>query len=156
ALVELESLPPGVAELPLAARGAEPGDEVHVVGNRYDLGVLWVYGRGSVRQVRVLRDGYFNGGRQVPKGPKVVVAPVPINDGDSRAPLVRDGEVVGVAAAVAWEARGAGLFIDVRAVRELLGLPPARSEPPATGPLAPREVYRRGLRSVAVVQYAGG
>src|SRR5262249_37301029 len=35
ALVELESLPPGVTDLPLAAAGARPGDRVHVVGNRY-------------------------------------------------------------------------------------------------------------------------
>jgi tetratricopeptide (TPR) repeat protein/S1-C subfamily serine protease len=154
ALVELDSLPPETKELPLAEVGASPGDRVHVVGNRYDLDVLWVHGMGAVRQVRVLRDGYFNGGRQLAKGARVLVAQTPINEGDSGAALVNErGEVVGVAAAVAWEAQGAGLFIDVRAVRALVGPRGKR----ASGPLAAmgREIYRRGVRSLALIQYKG-
>ena len=125
ALVELESLPDGVEELPLADDAARPGDRVHVVGCRYDVDSLWVYSGGAVRQVQTLKEGYFSGGKELGKGARVVAAQAPINEGDSGGPLVNDrGEVVGVAAAVAWEEQGAGLFIDVSEVRALANLPP--------------------------------
>ena len=83
---------------------------------------------------------------------------MPINEGDSGGPLVNErGEVVGVAAAVAWESHGAGLFIDVRHVRELLGVPapaaPSDAPPDAAG------VYRacgRGGRAGGVRRRAEG
>jgi tetratricopeptide (TPR) repeat protein/S1-C subfamily serine protease len=151
ALVELETLPAGVGELRLADSSAGPGERVHLVGNRYDMDSLWAYGSGAVRQVRTLRDGYFTAGRQLAKGARVLMAQVPINEGDSGGPLVNgQGEVVGVAAAVAWDQQGAGLFIDVRAVRTLVGIAPPEEE---TGGHA---AYRRGMRSLALVQYPGG
>jgi tetratricopeptide (TPR) repeat protein len=163
ALVELEALPPGVAGLRLSARSPAPGERVHVVGNRYDTDALWLYTGGAVRQVQTLREGYFHGGRQLARGARVVVAQAPVNEGDSGGPLVNArGEVVGVVAAVAWEVHGAGLFIDVSEVRKLLGRDqpppgPGRAAPrPTPGPLAPRDVYRRGLRSLALVQASPG
>jgi tetratricopeptide (TPR) repeat protein/S1-C subfamily serine protease len=165
ALVELESLPPGMAELPLAAAPARPGDRVHVVGNRYDTDALWGYSAGAVRQVQTLRDGYFCAGRQLAKGARVLVAQAPINEGDSGGALVNDrGEVVGAAAAVAWEMHGAGLFIDLCELRAFLtpgadppvqrepkwsGSPPPVADPP--GSPGPRDVYRDGLRCLALV-----
>jgi tetratricopeptide (TPR) repeat protein len=155
-LVELASLPPGVGELPLAA-GAGPGERAHAIGNRFDLSVLWTYATGHVRVVRRLPEGYFTAGRRLAKGATVVVASVPINEGDSGGPLLNDrGEVIGVSAAVAWELDGAGLFIEAGAVRALLagpGRPAPVPAPPA--PLA-RDLYRQGLRSTALVQYRGG
>lgn len=154
ALVELESLPPGVAELRLAATAARPGDRVCAVGNRYDTDTLWGYTRGAVRQVQVLREGYFSAGRRLGKGARVVVALAPINEGDSGAALVNDhGEVVGVAAAVAWERHGAGLFIDHSELRAFLSLPEAGGgeEAPAARPSG-REIYRAGLRGLALVR----
>jgi tetratricopeptide (TPR) repeat protein len=162
ALVELEAVPPGARGLRLSARSPAPGERVHAVGNRYDTDALWLYSAGAVRQVQTLRAGYFNGGRQLARGARVVVAQAPVNEGDSGGPLVdARGEVVGVVAAVAWEVHGAGLFIDVSEVRKLLGRDqpppaPARAAPPAPGPLAPRDVYRRGLRSLALVQASPG
>jgi S1-C subfamily serine protease/tetratricopeptide (TPR) repeat protein len=164
ALVELETLPDGVAELPLVMGGACPGDTVHVVGNRYDTSSLWVFSTGSVRQVETLREGYFNGGRQLAKGVRVVVASAPINEGDSGGPLVNDrGEVVGVAAAVAWESHGAGLFIDVGELRAFLSRAP--NARPTDNPLSleatwnrrstARDVYRQGLRSFVLVHATG-
>ncbi len=156
ALVELASLPAEVGELALASSPPGPGDSAHSLGNRFDLGVLWAYGRGSVRQARVLREGYFTAGQHLARGAPVLVAQVPINEGDSGGPLVNDrGEAIGVSAAVAWNVQGMGLFIDVRAVRELLGRPasPAKKE---GGLFAARDVYVRGLRSVAVVRQGGG
>jgi S1-C subfamily serine protease/Tfp pilus assembly protein PilF len=162
ALIELESLPEGTADLPLAAESAQAGDRVHALGNRYDTDVLWVHTAGAVRQVQRLREGFFNGGRQLAKGARAVVAQAPVNEGDSGGPLVNDrGELVGVTAAVAWEAQGSGLFIDVSEVRALVGKDQPRPEAPREPPpkpaepnerLAPREIYRRGLRSLALVQ----
>jgi S1-C subfamily serine protease len=150
ALVELDQLPQGVVELPLAAEPAGPGDRVSLVGNRYDTEVLWVFSGGAVRNVQRLRDGYFNAGRQLARGVQVLVAEVPINEGDSGAALVNErGAVVGVAAAVAWEVNGAGLFIDLRELRAFLERPATESqEVPAVG----AAVYRDGLASLVVVQ----
>src|SRR5262249_20346802 len=146
ALVELESLPKDVTELSLATEAARPGDRVHGVGNRYDTDVLWVYAEGSVRQVKALREGYFNGGKRLGKGARVIVAGSPINEGDSGGPLVNGrGEVVGVAAAVVWEEQGAGLFIDAAEVRALTGRPNPASSPEPAGPSTGRDVYRQGL-----------
>jgi S1-C subfamily serine protease/Tfp pilus assembly protein PilF len=160
ALIELPSLPNGVKALPLAKEGARPGERVQVVGNRYDCESLWVGTTGHVRQLQTLREGYFSGGRQLAKGARVLVAQTPINEGDSGAALVNErGEVVGVAAAVAWEMQGAGLFMDVAAVRTLAGhatdkmVSPADKKPSAEQ-LAPRHIYARGLRSLALVQPA--
>src|SRR6185437_6646491 len=158
ALLELPTLPPAVKALPLARRSARPGERVHLAGNRYDCESLWAYTSGFVRQTQTLREGYFNGGRQLAKGARAIVAQVPINEGDSGAALVNErGEVVGVAAAVAWELHGAGLFIDVKAVRELASLPSGEhASPPdeqsALVRLTPREAYARGVRSLVLVQ----
>ncbi len=151
ALIEVESLPAEVRALPLATASAGAGQRVHLVGNRYDAEVLWTAAAGRVRGLRTLREGYFSAGRQLGKGARVLLAGVPINEGDSGAALVNErGEVVGVAAAVAWEAHGGGLFVDCSAVRSLLGVSaPAQAGPGAT-------VYRQALRGVVLVQYTGG
>ena len=118
ALIELESLPPVIEELPLAKVGAQPGDRVQMVGCRYDVDSLWAYSGGSVSQVETLHKGYFSNGKELAKGARIISAQVPINEGDSGGPLVNErSEVVGIAAAVAWEEHGAGLFIDVAEMR---------------------------------------
>jgi S1-C subfamily serine protease/tetratricopeptide (TPR) repeat protein len=152
ALVELAALPAGVPALRLAEHAAGPGQRVLLVGNRYDAAVLWTASTGRVRAVRTLAQGYFSSGRQLAKGVRVLLTSVPINEGDSGGPLVNErGEVVGVAAAVAWEAHGGGLFIDRGAVRALL---PGAPTPEGAGVAA--AVYARAARSVALVQYDGG
>jgi len=158
ALIELETLPPEVVQLLLAAANPAPGERVHVVGNRYDTGSLWLHAMGVVRQVRILHQGYFNSGKQLGKGACIVEAQVPINEGDSGGPLVNGaGAVVGVAAAVAWEHQGDGLFIAASEVRAFLAK--ARWQPtPAPAPPAPTtsaDVYRRGVRGLALVQAEG-
>ena len=157
ALVELESLPPEAIELRLADGGVFPGDGVYVVGTRYDSDALWGFTAGSVRGPRVMREGYFSGGKELGKGARLVEASTPVNEGDSGGPLVNArGAVVGVCAAVEWKAHGAGLFIERDAVLALLeraGRPIPQAEPPL--PVAPAPgyaVYRRAIRSVALVQ----
>lgn len=149
AMVEVPALPADAQALALA--DAEVGARVHLVGNRYDVDTLWTYATGEVRGRRTLRDGYFTAGVQLAKGARALLAGVPINAGDSGGPLVNDrAEVVGVAAAVAWEVQGAGLFIDAAEVRSLLG------EPAVKGPQTGSDVYRATARGTVVVQYDGG
>src|SRR5260370_686517 len=126
------------------------------VACRYDVDALWAHSVGEVRQVQTLKEGYFSEGKELAKGARVVSAQVPINEGDSGGPLVNErGEVVGVAAAVTWEAHGAGLFIDAAEVRVLADItaPPPPQPPP--GPFAARDVYREGVRSLALVRTEG-
>jgi tetratricopeptide (TPR) repeat protein len=162
ALIELESLPVGVEALCLSEQSARPGDPVQIIGCRYDVDSLWVYSGGAVRQVETLRKGYFSNGKELAKGARIVSAQVLINEGDSGGPLVNErGEVVGVAAAVAWEQHAAGLFIDVAEVRAFAGpISPIRPIEPITthiltNPFAPREIYRQGLRLLAMVRTDG-
>jgi S1-C subfamily serine protease/tetratricopeptide (TPR) repeat protein len=160
ALVELASLPPEVIGLAVAAEGVSPGDRVFAVGVRYDSDALWGFTGGSVRGPRVMREGYFSGGKELGKGARVIEATAPINEGDSGGPLVNTrGEVVGVCAAVEWKAHGAGLFVDRTAVLALLeragrkpGPAPDPGPAPTTVATPGREVYRRALAAVALVQ----
>jgi tetratricopeptide (TPR) repeat protein len=157
ALVELESLPATVTELHLAPSDARAGDRFAIVGNRYDCDSLWVHTSGAVRQAVVWKRGYFTGGKQLAKGVHVLLTQAPINEGDSGAPAVNDqGEVIGVAAAVAWEANGGGLLIEASEVQRFVG-ESARAE--RTHPVAElnaaRDVYQTGLRSFAMVQTEG-
>ena len=159
ALVELASLPPETIALPIAAAGVSPGERVFVVGTRYDSDALWGFTAGSVRGQRVMREGYFSGGKHLAKGARLIEAIAPINEGDSGGPLVNvRGEVVGVCAAVEWRAHGAGLFADRREVLALLdraGRKPPTPTEPSRHPVmasAGQEVYRQAVRSVALVQ----
>jgi tetratricopeptide (TPR) repeat protein len=154
ALIEVESVPEEARALKLATIAAQPGDHVYSLGNRYDCDPLWVFTAGAVRQTHVWHDGYFNSGKQLAKGAHVLLTQSPINEGDSGGPLLNErGEVIGVSAAVRWEANGGGVFIDVREVRALL----EEASPPLVDEPSPgRVLYRRGLQSLALVQSPGG
>jgi tetratricopeptide (TPR) repeat protein/S1-C subfamily serine protease len=153
ALVETESLPEGIEALRLSNEPARPGDRVHAVGCRYDLDALWAYTAGTVSQTHALKEGYFSGGKELAKGAHVVIADAPVNEGDSGGPLVNDfGDVVGVTAAVDWDARGAGLFIAADEVRALAGM---QSGPFEERSSVGRDIYRRGLRTLALVRGDG-
>jgi S1-C subfamily serine protease len=156
ALLEAPSLPEGTGELRLASAGPAQGQRVFAVGCRYDSPALWTFAAGRVRQTRVLRDGYFNGGKRLAQGARVVLATPPVNEGDSGGPLLdARGAVVGVSAAVAWELGGDGMFVSVEEVRGLLaraGVQPPEADPPTPTPDGARDLYRRGLRSFALVQ----
>ena len=156
ALVELASLPTDAIELSLAGEAVLPGDRVYAIGTRYDSDALWGFSAGSVRGPRVMREGYYSGGKELAKGARVIEATDPINEGDSGGPLVNGrGEVVGVCAAVEWKAHGAGLFTDRSAVLVLLeraGQRAKSTRPPVFEPSAGREVYRRAIHAVALVQ----
>jgi S1-C subfamily serine protease len=165
ALIELASLPESAEPLSLAAESPTAGARVHSIGNRGDLDALWIYTSGSVRQVVHTEEGYYWQGRLLSKGAGVIVAQSPINEGDSGGPFVNDaGELVGVAAAVRWQALISCVCIDVREVRGFLersGNPllarrvsvrtPARRASEGAR-LSAKEIYKQALRSVALVK----
>jgi S1-C subfamily serine protease len=154
ALIVVPALPEGVTALPLAPNPVTPGERVWAVGNRYDSGTLFTAAAGRVRSVHRVREGYFSGGRHLAKGARLILADVPINEGDSGGPLVNErAEVVGVSAAVAWEAHGGGLFVDRSELRAFLE---QSDSPMSILPSAGATVYRRALRSTALVLYEGG
>jgi len=151
ALVELDSIPDDVRELKLAAAKPLPGEEIHAIGNRRDVDQLWSHTSGYVRQTFRTDEGYFWHGRQLAKGAGAVLAESPINEGDSGGPVVnRRGEVVGVASAVRWQTRLASLCIDAEELRAFVKLPDAAEK--AAEPTGGAEVYRKALRSLAVVK----
>ena len=113
ALIQLETLPEGIAALPLARDSARPGEDVHSIGNSglaKNGGVLWRYTRGNVRQVYVRKTK----GSEV----RILETQSPVNQGDSGGALLNDqGEVVGVAAAYDPKERLVSHSIDVNDVR---------------------------------------
>jgi tetratricopeptide (TPR) repeat protein len=115
ALIEVDALPEGVAELKLAAEGPSPGDRVHSVGNPGVSDALWVYTSGTVRQVYRKRLTYPSG-QEVEAN--VVETQAPINPGDSGGPVVNDdGELVAVTAAYRMGAQLLSTCIEVGEVR---------------------------------------
>lgn len=162
ALIELESLPRSALALPLAARGARPGDDLYSIGNRRDSDALWVHASGNVRQVFRSEEGYYWRSLPLARKAMLLAAQSPINEGDSGGPIVNDrGEVVAVAAAVRWQLPLASLCIDVSELRAFLAraprpLPePGKPGPGAAGLSPGHQVYRGAIRKVALVK-AGG
>ena len=104
ALLQLDRLPAGVQQIPLATAHPEPGDVVHSIGNSglADSGTLWWYTRGNVRQVFYKRVRSPHGVIRV----QVIETQSPVNKGDSGGPVVNDeGKLVGVAASYTTEER---------------------------------------------------
>ena len=122
ALIRIDRVPDGTAELPIAADSAEPGQTVHSIGNPGKSGALWVYSPGKVRQVFADAWAAKLDDRHVQEFKATVVqTDSPINPGDSGGPLVNDaGELVGVAEGQALKANSLSTFIDVSEVRRLM------------------------------------
>jgi S1-C subfamily serine protease len=132
AVLELESVPDDVSELPLAVHSPDTGMTVHAVGNPTVAlgGVLWGYNQGHVRQVGPQQIEY-HGGQKVDA--RVVMTENPINSGDSGGPLVDDlGELVGVCSGDTSESK-VSYFIDIHEIRTILDRI-TRPTPPTTKP----------------------
>jgi S1-C subfamily serine protease len=93
AILELESIPSGVKQISLADRSPKPGQTLHTIGNSGgDIGLLWRYIPGKVRQVGVTTR---TTGRCV--GVRLVENTSSWNPGDSGGPVVDDrGVLVGL------------------------------------------------------------
>jgi V8-like Glu-specific endopeptidase len=109
AVLKLERIPAGAPELPLANGSADPGQQIHSVGNPGGSGALWVYTPGKVE------------GKIVTFKAKVVETDSPTNPGDSGGPLVNDkAELVGVTQGGAANAQLISTFVDLSEVKRIL------------------------------------
>jgi S1-C subfamily serine protease len=137
ALIELTALPQGIVPLSLAANSASPGQDVHSVGNPGASEGLWVYTRGTVRQVLHQKWRSKLGKEDVlDLDAEVVLTQSPINPGDSGGPLVNSrGELLGVTQGVALDAAQFSVFVDVSEVKTFVASKKltVRAAPPITG-----------------------
>jgi tetratricopeptide (TPR) repeat protein len=121
ALIQLDSLPPDIRELPLAASSPIPGEPVYSIGNPGASGALWVFTSGDVRAVYRKRWSTRIGNASIWREARVVETSSPTNPGDSGGPVVNTkGEVVGVTEGGNTMARLVSTSIDVADVREFL------------------------------------
>jgi S1-C subfamily serine protease/HEAT repeat protein len=129
ALVQLDSLPPGIPSLPLASESVHAGQTVHSIGSPSRSGfgggfssALFNYSPGLVRQVDHMKWKFkVEDGTEKDLEARVVQTNSSINPGDSGGPLVDDeGQLVGV---TSWSsAQGANVsgFIDISECRALM------------------------------------
>ena len=141
ALIRLDRVPEGAAELPLAADSPEPGQAVHSIGNPGRSGALWVYTPGKVRQVYSKKwQAKLDPRTVLTFQARVIETASPTNPGDSGGPLVNDnGELVGVTQGGAIDADALSIFVDLSEVRRLVNRPSVqalRSTEPRGGPAA--------------------
>lgn len=124
AVLKVESLPPGVTPLPLAApESVQVGQLVVAIGNPFgeqgsmSLGIVSGVGR-SLPSQRAQNSG------STYALPQVIQTDAPINPGNSGGPLLNlDGEVIGVNAAIASTTgtnSGVGFSIPVAAVMRIV------------------------------------
>jgi tetratricopeptide (TPR) repeat protein len=149
AIIQLESLPGGVAALKLAADSPHPGEHLHSVGNPGASAAFWVYTEGSVRQV--VRRKMTVAGQFIDT--LVVVTSSPINPGDSGGPVVNDdGELVAVTSGGLFDpqVRLMSWCIDVTVVKAFLAEVRALMGP---GMPTPAAYLGRGNRHLARALY---
>jgi hypothetical protein len=121
AVLKLERVPAGAPELKLANGSADPGQQIHSVGNPGGSGALWVYTPGKVRQVYQKTWKADLEGKIVTFKAKVVETDSPTNPGDSGGPLVNDkAELVGVTQGGASNAQLISTFVDLSEVKKIL------------------------------------
>jgi S1-C subfamily serine protease len=112
-LIELASVPEGIVALRLAEASAFAGDRLHAVVNTAASQGLWSYSTGLVRQVYRKKEPF----RGSVLDARVVVSQLPINAGDSGAPVVNDaGELVAVAVDAVEKTRLVTICTDVTEV----------------------------------------
>ena len=118
ALIEVESIPDGTLQIPMAAKGTSPGEEVHSIGNPGASSAMWVYTSGTVRQV--YRKQYKLEGPQHVEA-RVVETQAPINQGDSGGPVVNNNnELVAIVSATSTDGSLVSVCVDVSELKALL------------------------------------
>jgi S1-C subfamily serine protease/lipoprotein NlpI len=135
ALVEVEALPDGTAELPLAEEAPGPGERLHVLGNPNGVEAVWVYAAGSVRQLGTAKLDDSEGAKEV----RVVLAQLPLSDGDSGGPVLDEhGRLVGVAAGKDAPQQLVSYLLDVSEVKGFID-----ATRPIRAPRGAEELSRR-------------
>jgi len=121
ALIELESMPAEVVELPLASNSLKAGDLVATSGNPGNAAHAFVYARGKVRSVEQQRLNYDNQ-QKVEARILEIDTERRLEPGVSGGPVINGaGELVGVVSAAPADESPVALCIDVREVRAFLG-----------------------------------
>jgi tetratricopeptide (TPR) repeat protein len=94
-IIQIDSLPKGMAPLRLASDSGQPGDNLYMIGNPAASGAMWNYSLGTLRAVYKKRFTYKNTSHEVDA--VIGETQLPGNPGDSGAAVFNDrGEVVGV------------------------------------------------------------
>lgn len=122
ALVELQSLPQGVQEIPLAKQSAQPGQSVHSIGNPGASQSMWVYTSGTVR-TQPYRKKWRSGGvgGTLIHDSTIIETQSPTNSGDSGGPMVNDqGELVAITQGGDSTANAVSIFVDLSEVKTIL------------------------------------
>jgi S1-C subfamily serine protease len=150
ALVEVDALPDGTTDLALSDDPPEPGARLHALGDPNSVEALWVYAAGSVRQLGRTKLAEAEEAKDV----RVVVAQLPLGDGDSGGPVLDDrGRLVGVTSGKDAPQQLVGYLLDVREVRTFLDATRPLREPRGAGEFLNRgRLYvhlRQGTRAAA-------
>ncbi len=143
ALVEVDALPDGTAELPLCDEPPEPGARLHALGHPNSVEALWVYAAGSVRQLGRTKLAADDDAKEV----RAVVAQLPLSDGDSGGPVLDDrGRLVGVVTGKDAPQQLVGYLLDVREVTAFVTATRPLREPRGAAELVGRAALYARLR----------
>jgi tetratricopeptide (TPR) repeat protein len=122
AVIQVDSLPEGIEELPLAAASPDPGESIYSIGNPGASEALWVFTSGRVRSVYHRHWATDMGKAVIWRDARVVESSSPTNPGDSGGPVVNGrGELVAVTEGDSRTGRLVSWSIDVSVVRQFLG-----------------------------------
>jgi hypothetical protein len=122
ALIELERLPEGAAQLNLAEDSAQPGDRLLSVGHPARSSGYWILSKGNVRSVLHKTVSYRDNSGDHNIICRMVESDLPANPGDSGSPVLNeDGKVVAIHSGGDSKARGVmSWHIDVSEVRRFV------------------------------------
>jgi tetratricopeptide (TPR) repeat protein/S1-C subfamily serine protease len=141
ALVQLDALPSGVQELPLAKKSARPGSQLHSLGGMpAGSQTMWIYSSGRVRQVGNRRNALGRLSR-------MVECQLAVNKGNSGGPIVNDfGELVAVVEGANFIENGFPVHnvtyhVDVKQLRSWLD-----GALPLVNPTTAAQYHDRGVR----------
>ena len=135
AVLELEAVPDGATEAPLAQDSPAPGDSLHALSNPNRLNVLWVYTACAVRQL-----GRANLGQTTESpDPTVLIVQAPLIEGDGGGPLLNDrAELVGVVTGRTGPQQQVAFCLTLDEVRAFLNENRLRWEPASAAALVQR------------------
>ena len=120
AVVQLDTVPNEVPEIPLAKEMPRAGDKTHMVGNPGDSPRAWVFAVGTVKDLRFQGMEYGGGQRVLARIMEIEADPA-FSQGASGGPAVNSaGELVGVMAAMIPKEPGKKIYIDLSEVRVFL------------------------------------
>jgi S1-C subfamily serine protease/tetratricopeptide (TPR) repeat protein len=149
ALVEVEALTEKTVALTLAEAAPDPAEHLHVIGNPNGVEAVWVYAAGTVRQLGKARVSSDADAAAV----RVVLAQLPLGDGDAGSPVLDDqGRVIGVAMGKDAPQQLVSFLLDAVEVREFLVVTKSLREPKTAVDFERRaELYARLHRWPRVV-----